>query len=218
MVNPLNAGLLRVARYDVAMALLTRAHPLSAPVQCMARRVRRLHIRRIFGTELCQRHGKEIERLCDAPDMTRNLLAHTVVRAPVVYEGHHTLLAMDAAVVAVTQLDGNVTCFMSTGRQSAAWMDLVYGFLDELQHDDEFTWVGVSRMARERVTIRARAVGTDNTISVHSGTSDYDNFRGMGTRLWCVFCCDVPVKPPVLLPLLANGATLVMTGESLPKD
>jgi hypothetical protein len=220
MVNPLNAGLLRVARYDAAMALLTRAHPLSAPVQCMARVVRRLHIRRIFGTELCQRHGKEIERLCDVPDMTRNLAVHAVW-APVVYETHCTMLAMDTAAVAVTQPDGNVTCFMSTGRQCAAWLSLVHEFLDELQHDDEFTWVGVSRVARERDTIRSEMAGTANTISAHAVTPDhdaFDNMRGMGTRLWCVIFCDVLVKTPVLLPLLANGASLVVTGEELPKD
>lgn len=75
---------------------------------------------------------------------------------------------------------------------------------------------------RESVTIRSHATGTNNTMSSYPGSSGsgFSNLRGMGERLAMLFIDEFAffdsAGMPVILPLLANGAALVMTSSVAP--
>ena len=130
--------------------------------------------------------------------------------------GKTIVQCLAAAVIAVSQPDGNIAAFHLFGRQAESWLKQTQGFLELFLQDPEFAWVEVDRHMPERISIRAACAGTVNQISSFPGAQagSYDNKRGMGFKLfagffdeWAFFSVEAPKS---LLPIFINGAALIM--------
>lgn len=89
--------------------------------------------------------------------------------------------------------------------------------MSELLAEFGFTETAVDM--RESISIRANAVGTINMVKSFPGSNNnnFANLRGMGEKLMLCMIDEYAFFPvagmPVILPLLANGASLVMTSS-----
>jgi hypothetical protein len=92
-------------------------------------------------------------------------------------------------------------------------------YLKVFQDHPKFGYTVVSQDSREFIVIKPHGVGTENKVSSYPGgqSSDFKNLRGMGTKLMGLFIDESDFFAaegfPVILPLLANGAFLVMTSS-----
>jgi hypothetical protein len=133
--------------------------------------------------------------------------------------GKTTVQTIVASAVLVSQPDGNQICFNITGRQAREWLSQARVYLELFQNSTEFTFSVTNENAREFVEIRAHAVNTVNKLSSYPGGQgkDFKNLRGMGTRLICCWIDEgywfAKEGVPVVIPLLANGAALIITSS-----
>lgn len=133
--------------------------------------------------------------------------------------GKTTVQTLFSAAVLVSQPDGNVCSFNLTSRQSKTWFTLVDEHLQRFQKSDRFQWTELTRNNREVLILRSKCTGTTNTLSSYPGPSDKDasNWRGMGTRLAIMnideFYFMKPFVYPTLIPLLTNGAIILLTSS-----
>jgi len=120
-----------------------------------------------------------------------------------------------AAVVAVSQPDGNVCCFNLGSRQSKEWLAQVLGVLRLFKGSEEFHWKLEHIDSSECIAL-TNSLGTKVTVSSYPGPRDADasNYRGMGTRLMLLLYDEFYFFPNVVytttLPLAKNGAAILM--------
>jgi hypothetical protein len=212
-----DAGRHRIEQYEKALQLLfTNGVKLGYLQARFMRVVRVVSLRRMFGETLHQ-HKAYLLRRFGIKEVFRAVCILFPRRS-----GKTTVQTIDAAVTAVSQPNGNVVSFNLTGRQSAAWLKQCMTYLNMFKDTVEFGWTEVDRKFPERITIRARAAGTDNTISAYPGAQagSFDNLRGMGRDLCKCYLDEGAFFDerglPVMLPLLANGASLIVTSSIAP--
>jgi hypothetical protein len=213
-----SSGRKRLERYEAALQFLfqRRGVKLGHLQHDFRKEVRLAGIKRMFGEELLENYAWLHARFGMASfDQAVCILFPR-------RSGKTTVQCIDAACTAVSQPDGNVVSFNLTGRQSSAWLKQCMGYLKLFKGSAEFDWTVVDRKLPERITIRARCAGTDNTISAYPGAQagSFDNLRGMGFKLCKLYLDEGAFFDergiPVMLPLLANGAALIVTSSIAP--
>lgn len=78
--------------------------------------------------------------------------------------GKTTIECIITAVIAVSQVDGNVLSFHLSSRQAKMWLDRAKEFLDMFRGSARFGWRVTSQDVREHIHIFANAAGTVNYI------------------------------------------------------
>lgn len=169
-------------------------------------------LRRMFGAEIVN----EVEYLRRRFGITK-LDSSVAVLFPR-RSGKTTAQTVIAACVLVSQPDGNVCCFNLKSRQSKAWFSQTWKWVEKFQQSDEFRFRVLQRNGQEKVVIR-NCTGTDCELSSYPGPADAEgsNFRGMGARIALMnideFFFIRPSVYPTILPLLVNGAALMLTSS-----
>jgi len=165
-------------------------------------------VKRIFGSQLEQeRHYLRIRlgirRLCEQAAVILPRRAGKTVT--------QTILA---ALVAVTQPDGNVCCFQIGSRQSKSWLAKVINVLRYFR-GTKWDWKLVHIDSKERIVI-TNCCGTTVSITSYPGPRDAGatNFRGEGDKLMLLmydefYFCH-PSVWPTTLPLAKLGAAILM--------
>jgi hypothetical protein len=119
-----------------------------------------------------------------------------------------------AAVIAVTQPEGNVCCFNLGGRQAKEWLAQAIGIM-RLFRGSKFDWRLVNIESKEYISI-VNCTGTAAKVSSYPGPKDADasNFRGMGTKLMLLLYDEFYFFKEVVwsttLPLAKLGAPILM--------
>jgi hypothetical protein len=119
-------------------------------------------LKRMFGPGIVSeqaylRHMFQIRRLYDT--------------AAIIFprrSGKTTVQTILAAVIAVSQPDGNLVAFNLTNRQSKAWLHQAIKWLELFQKSPEFRYVELQRDMRETLMIR-NSCGTTARISSFAG-------------------------------------------------
>ena len=92
--------------------------------------------------------------------------------------GKTTIEAALSAIVAVSQVKGNVLSFHLGSRQAKMWLERVKEFLAFFKDSPRFSWTMKQQDIREYVYIEAHAVGCVNYVQalpgVHQGSSKID--------------------------------------------
>ncbi len=133
--------------------------------------------------------------------------------------GKTTVQTIAGAAIGVSQPDGNVVSFNITGRQARMWLSQCRKYLMTYMKSDEFRFEVIAENMNEFVKIKSVATGTINTICAYPGSQgkDFKNLRGVGENLCMCFVDEgywfSEEGVPVLVPLLANGAALVITSS-----
>lgn len=133
--------------------------------------------------------------------------------------GKTTVQTIAGAAIGVSQPNGNVVSFNITGRQARMWLSQCRKYLMTYMKSDEFRFEVVNENMNEFVRIKSIAAGTINTICAYPGSQgkDFKNLRGVGEDLCMCFVDEgywfSEEGVPVLVPLLANGAALVITSS-----
>jgi len=124
--------------------------------------------------------------------------------------------ALVAALVAVSQPDGNVILVGPSNRTCQEFITSADGWLNNFKTSAEFGYNLVKLDSRECITIETTFTQTTSTITAVSGMTDPSNLRGMGKNLKLLIIAtaepwgkDHPMLP-TLLPLLVNGAQFVV--------
>jgi hypothetical protein len=146
----------------------------------------------------------------------------------VIYPRRHGKTLTQTLVTAITlasQPHGNVIDYNPTNDQAKAWLKQAILFLGLLEKDEEFGFTTEQLLESKSVRIRAHFSGTANTINVYgNGTNERNaqNLRGSGANVLLVnmdeglFFVDAAYK--VILPVVANGAALVITSSMPPSE
>ncbi len=119
-----------------------------------------------------------------------------------------------AALVAVTQPDGNTCCCQLGSRQSKNWLALTISIM-RLFRGSKFAWKLEAINNKESITI-TNCCGTKVTVSSYPGPRDADasNYRGVGDKLMLLlydeFYFFKEVVYTTTLPLAKNGAAILM--------
>ncbi len=212
-----DAGRARLARYEAALQyLFDRGVKLGYLQREFMKVVRLVGLKRMFGDTLLANLGYLRERF--GVDRIMRAVCILFPRR----SGKTTVQTIDAACTAVSQPDGNVVSFNLTGRQSAAWLKQCMLYMQMFKGSAHFDWTEYDRKLPERITIRAHATGTLNTVSAYPGAQagSFDNLRGMGFKLMKLYLDEGAFFDergiPVMAPLLANGAALIVTSSIAP--
>lgn len=126
-----------------------------------------------------------------------------------------------AALVAVTQPDGNVACFQLGSRQAKDWLSQVIQVMGYFK-GSEWDWTEVERTSKEFIRIY-NCCKTTTTVASYPGPRDAGatNYRGVGQKLMLLlydeFYFFKEVVYTVSLPLAKNGASILMI-SSMAKD
>ena len=110
----------------------------------------------MFGDELIRNisYLKRIYDFVESYDMFAGLYPRR--------EGKTVIVSIIAAIMMVTQPDGNVICYNIGKRQSDEWMDLVKRYLMMFKDSEEFGWTEVAISGKEKYTIKSKLSGTEN--------------------------------------------------------
>jgi hypothetical protein len=130
--------------------------------------------------------------------------------------GTTTIQTLVAAVVAVSQSTGDVVYFGLNGRKARQWIEQVNTWLDVFKDHPEFGFVVTRQDAREYTVIR-NVTGNEKRISAFPLSW---NIRGMDAKL---ILADIQENQrqtllPLILPLMANGSSCVVSRIILPVD
>lgn len=134
--------------------------------------------------------------------------------------GTTTVQSLVAAVVAVSQSKGDVMIFTTNGRKARQWLEKVDTWLDVFKDHPEFGFVVTRKDAREYVVIRS-VTGDEKRITAFPLTSN-NNMRGMGENMKLILA-DIQENQrqtllPLILPLVANGSSCVVSRIVAPVD
>lgn len=125
-----------------------------------------------------------------------------------------TVLALDLGSV------GNVYCVSPMQKQATDWLAQFIQFIGVMRDHPEFGYAEVSRSQGQCFVIRSKYTGKERTVTVRGNASNKSNvnaLRGGGKGLLLLildefnFFCDEAFA--VLLPLIANGAAIVLTSS-----
>lgn len=138
--------------------------------------------------------------------------------------GKTVMQAFFAAVIFVSQPKGNVICFNLTGRQSRSWLRLFDRFLQCYAGSPKWGFTETGRDSREWIDIIPKHTGVKVRAAAFPGqfAGSSNNVRGMGEHTFACFWDEYeffsPEMPPVVLPVLANDAALIMVSSIAPGD
>lgn len=120
---------------------------------------------------------------------------------------------------------GNIYCISPTAEQARDWLSQFMQFLSLMKDHPEFGYTVLQHREGKNVVIRSKYTGREVTITVRGNASQkahVNSLRGGGKGLLLLildefnFFCDEAFG--VILPLLANGAALVLTSSMAVKE
>jgi hypothetical protein len=168
-------------------------------------------LQRMFGDTL----GSSIRKLRERYGF-RRLYEQAAVTLPR-RSGKTVAQTVLAAIVAVSQRNGNVCCFQIGGRQAKEWLAQVIVYL-RMFRGSPWDWTLEKIDSKEYIQIKNR-YGTVVQISSYPGPRDADatNFRGMGKDLALLLYDEYYFFREVVwsttLPLAKLGAPILMTSS-----
>lgn len=174
--------------------------------------IRTSAVRRIFGNSLVENLDYLRERygIMEIYDVA-------VIKFPR-RSGKTTVQCVATAAMDVSQPDGNIGSFHITSRQGRMWLGQSKSYL-EVYKDTEFSYRMLNENMHEFFKIFANYPETENTVSAYPGSQgkDFKNLRGVGVKYFGVFIDEgywiAEAGVPVIIPLIANGAFLVITSS-----
>ena len=173
-------------------------------------------LKRMFGSEL----ESEIDYLRTRFGITE-LHQNVAILFPR-RSGKTTVQTIVAACILVSQVDGNVVTFNTRSRQGQMWLAQTVRWIHIFRDSEEFRFKdsgeGLGLWKNEKYTL-INSQGSKVCVASLPGPSDDEgsNFRGLGERLMLMnvdeFFFIKESVYPTILPLLNNGAALMLTSS-----
>ena len=169
-----NAGMERLDAFDHAVRFMTTEtkFKLGYMQEKLLNSIQSTFLTTMFGADLVSNLGSLMKRM--PIEMLYSCMAIVYPRR----QGKSVITAFAAAVIAVSQPEGNSICYNIGGRQAKAWLSKVMDFLEAFKESEEFGWSLVSRNIQEHIFIRNHKYGTVVKIysypGIQSGSANID--------------------------------------------
>lgn len=182
-----STGRANLERYCAAYEFLVERYPFGPMQEQFEFRVRTALLAKFFGNEVAAHRDILREMGFPVDDIHYRHLALLYPRRM----GKTTVQAAISAIIAVSQINGNVLSFHVRSRQAKMWLDRTKEFMAIFKESPQFTWTVKKQDIREFIFIYAEATGTTNYVQalpgVHQGSANIDS----GSTDHTLFCRSI---------------------------